>query len=334
MHVAVIYSLPSKRMLATSYGVTDEDSAIIANKVVLGLQANGMQVTLHGINEDRIEAIAEISADCIFNLIEWCGLDIALSQRAFGYMRALKIPVTGSSEELFVLTGDKIALKQTLQRANIATPNALSFTTGDEPIAKRLNYPVIVKPSLEHCSTGLSYDSIAASEAEMRRIAQRQIATFHQSALAEEFIVGREFLVYLIEEQNKVRVLPIEEVIFTGDHDMPFQTYEAKWDASSPEYNTTDVVVAKITSNEQSAIESESIKAFKKLGLRGYARFDVRLKDGVPYMLETNANPSVYDTDDETLGVNDEVIWGITFPDYLLKIVESALYHYERGEIV
>jgi len=67
------------------------------------------------------------------------------------------------------------------------------------------------------------------------------------------------------------------------------------------------------------------------MGFCGYARFDVRLRDKIPYLLETNVNPSVYDSDEELKDINDEVIFGIKFGDYLWKIVESALWHYAQG---
>src|SRR6185369_10980851 len=139
----------------------------------------------------------------------------------------LNIPVTGASEELFVLTGDKVRMKQALQAKGISTPAGMTLVTGNEEIST-LTYPVIVKPSLEHCSTGLGHDSLAHNAQELRSIAKRQIETFHQPALAEEFIEGREFLVYLIEEEYRVRVLPIEEVVFTGNQSLPFQTYASK----------------------------------------------------------------------------------------------------------
>jgi len=277
--------------------------------------------------------ISKIKADCIFNLIEWCGQDIELSRKAFGCFRKLKIPVTGSSEELFVLTGDKTRVKHELQKMGIPTPRAQVFEAGDEEIMT-LTYPLIVKPSLEHCSMGLSYDSIARDPKQLRAIAKRQIQAFHQSALAEEFIVGRELLVYLLEEKDEVRVLPIEEVIFSNNNPLAFQTYESKWDKDHVDYITSKVTVADLTKEEKRIVESTCIKVFKNMGFRSYARFDVRLRDNIPYLLETNVNPSVYDSDEELKDINDEVIFGIKFPDYLMAIVESAVYHYERGSSV
>lgn len=337
MNVAVVYSLPSSRLLGTKYGVTDEDSEIIAENVVIALKALGMQTTIHAIPQNSIDDILKIKTDCIFNLIEWSGLDIHLSQKAFYCFRQLKVPVTGSSEGVFVMTGDKIRVKQALQKAKIPTPKGAFFTTGEEEIPDDLPYPVIVKPSLEHCSMGLGYDAIAQTREELRSIVQRQIAAFGQSVIAEEFIVGRELLVYLLEEKDEVRVLPIEEILFSGDNPLVFQTYESKWGAEDGREVTdvaSDAVVAKLTESERKIVEKESIKAFKKLGLRGYGRFDVRLKDSVPYLLETNANSSVYDGENDLQDPNDEVIFGIRFIDYVKGILDSALYHYKKGDTI
>jgi D-alanine-D-alanine ligase len=331
IEIAVIYSLPSKRLLTTKYGETDEDSVVIAGKVKLGLELAGYVVTLHPISEDSIEEIVHIHADCIFNLIEWCGQDIKLSEKAFSYLRELKIPVTGSSEEVFVLTGDKIRMKRELQKYAISTPYGVIFETGQEQISPGLPYPMIVKPSLEHCSIGLSQDSIAHTDSELRSVVKQQIAIFQQPVLSEEFIAGRELLVYLLEENDKIRVLPIEEVVFAGNDPHSFQTYATKWETTNSEYQSTDVVVAKLSNEERKIVESLCITAFQKMKLRGYSRFDVRFRDSVPYILETNANPSVYDTDNEAQDLSGEVIWGITFPDYLKTIVETALWHYDLG---
>jgi hypothetical protein len=48
------------------------------------------------------------------------------------------------------------------------------------------------------------------------------------------------------------------------------------------------------------------------------------LRGGVPYILEANANPSVYDSPEETVDMSEEFLSGITYPQYLKKIVEAA----------
>jgi D-alanine-D-alanine ligase len=333
MQIAIVYSLPSKRMMASKYGEADEDTAIIADKVAQGLQILGHTTTLYPIDENKISSILMIKSDCVFNLIEWCGLDIELAELAFKYLRQLNIPITGSSERVYKLSGDKGGLKDFLIRQNLPTPYGVTFQTGKEKIPANLPYPMLVKPATEHCSMGLNYDSIANNEQELQMIVKRQIKDFKQEVLAEEFIIGREFEVYLVEREGKVEVLPIEEVIFKSDNPLVFQTYGCKWDENDPDYQNTDVLVAKISDKEQEQIEKVSLEVFKRVGFWGYARFDVRMKNGQVYILEANANPSVYDGD-ENSDINGEIIFGIKFSEYLDLIVKAAIQRRQMGELV
>lgn len=332
MKVTIVYSEPSKRMRLSEYASTDEDTAQIAKMVQRGLCARNYQVEILAIDEDQIDKIARLKTDCVFNLIEWCGRDIELSQQAFLYLKKLNVPVTGANEKLYVLTGDKLRAKQELKKLNILTPIWQDFRTGKEKIDPNLLYPLIVKPSLEHCSMGITGSSVANSKEELREIVKHQISVFEQPVIAEEFIRGREMLVYLLENRGEVTVLPIEEVIFAKNDGFGFQTYETKWVENSHDYQSSDVIMAKLSSMERMAIEKCCIKAFCDLGLWGYARCDIRLRDGIPYILEVNANPSVYDTTEELEDIENEVITGIKFPDYLKAIVESAEYHYLLGK--
>ena len=334
MRIAIVYSLPSHRMKQTKYAGADEDTAVIAEKVSQGLAARGYSPSLYAVSEDNLGEIALIKADCVFNLIEWCGLDTTLAKEAFRHLRQLEIPVTGSSEELYVLTGDKIRMKQALKDSGVTTPWGVGVATTETIIEGSIPYPVIVKPHVEHCSIGLSNESVAHNANELQQIITKQINEFEQPVLVEEFIPGRELLVYLTEIAGEIKILPVVEMLFEGGNPMAFQTYDAKWEEKSQDYNATYYDQAVLIKEEYTLLESNCLAAFKKLGFWGYARFDVRLRDGVPYILETNANPSVYDATEEIDNIESEVIEGIKFPDYLDGIVKSAVWHYERGERV
>lgn len=333
MKIAVVYSLPTLRMKKTKYESADEDTELIAKKVAEGLGARGYEAKIYPISEEKIESISEINADCIFNLIEWCGLDIKLAQRAFELMRLKNIPITGSSEHLFVLTGDKIRMKKALNDVGVNTPWGVGVASVDD-IPPNIPYPVIVKPHLEHCSIGLSKDVVVNNRLDLERVIKRQIVEFEQHALIEEFVAGRELLVYLIEEKGEVVILPVVEMLFEGGNPMSFQTYDAKWSEGSVDYKQTYYDQATLTIEERRLLEKNCLTAFKRLGFWGYARFDVRMRDGISYILETNANPSVYDATEEMQSIESEVIDGIKFPDYLDKIVKAALWHYVKSDRV
>lgn len=324
LHVTIVYSTPTKRAIASGYGQSDEDTAYVAQKVANALKTKNIHTSLVAIDETTIKDIGSLKTDCVFNLIEWTGLDTHLSKKAFSYLRRLNIPVTGATEKNFCETTDKITAKKLFQRYNISTPLSQAFYTGKEAIDNTLCFPVIVKPSLEHGSIGLTANAIARTKSDLRTIIRTQIKTFAQPVLVETFVQGRELLVYLVEIKGSVIMLPIEEIQFDTNNSLVFQTYESKWDKTHKDYATTKVTRAQLTKNEYTKIELISRTTFQKLGFRGYARFDIRLKDGKPYVLEANANPNVYDSDEDQVP-------GISFPEYVWSIVISSLRSYQRG---
>lgn len=332
MKITVLYSLPTDYISASSFAAADSDTGVIAAAVGEGLRYLGYEVELFPVSSNKLAAISRVSSDCVFNLIEWCGREIALSRQAFRHLRALNIPVTGSSEKLFVLTGDKIALKKALLAHRLPVPPGIAFSTGDEPIPDNLPYPVIVKPSTEHCSIGLSDDSLVHNPHGLRSVIKSQIRQFAQPALVEEFIAGRELEVYLLERNGKLEILPIEELFFDADNAFAFQTFKSKWDETSPDYQSIEMDLAELSASDRHAVETVSRQTFTKLGFYGYARLDIRLRDHIPYILEANANPSVYDDPDGKVDPTKEIIWGITFADYLQAIVTAAFTHFRRGD--
>ena len=115
--------------------------------------------------------------------------------------------------------------------------------------------------------------------------------TYRQGALVEEYIDGREFNVALLGN-TPFEVLPIQEIRFAIGLERPIVSYAGKWFEGSPEYAATEPICpARLGKKEELLVRDVALRAFKLLECRDYARVDIRLKDGVPYILEINANP-------------------------------------------
>ncbi len=321
--VSILYSAATKRAKSTPYSGTDDDTAYVAGKVNEALRMQQVNSSLLRIDEKTIDKIKQIQADCVFNLVEWTGKDIQLSKAVFARLRELNIPVTGATEKNFMQTTDKIVAKKLFFRHGIPTPKAQPFVTGKEPLWRNLPFPLIVKPAEEHGSIGLTRSAIATDAASLKKIVASQLRQHRQPVLAEEFIDGRELLVYLLEKQNSLVMLPVEEILFLSDSTLTFQTYDSKWNPKHADFNNTRVTLAKLSVTEKKEIERVSRLVFHKLGFRGYARIDIRLKNGVPYVLEANANPNIYDSDEDQIP-------GIGFPDFCWEVVASALREYKK----
>jgi D-alanine-D-alanine ligase len=115
------------------------------------------------------------------------------------------------------------------------------------------------------------------------------------NALVEDFIDGREFHVSLWGN-GRVEMLPPAEMDFSAFSDVHDRicTYEAKFQPGSVHYETISTVIPTTLSEvELAELERISLKAYKSIGCRDYGRIDVRLRDGVFYVLDINPNPDI-----------------------------------------
>ena len=185
-------------------------------------------------------------------------------------------------------------------------------------------YPAIVKPSREHCSFGVSSEAVVLTPAELRQRICYILDTFHQPALVEEYIEGREFYVSILGN-SPAEVLPVMELDFAKLPDGYPRIYgsDAKSDTASVQYNSVNAIVATELSPEiRARIANVGREAAYALKVRDYARIDIRLTDdGRPVVLEVNANPYLERTSAFALAALQA---GMGYTTLINRIVEIA----------
>ena len=324
MNVAVVYSLPTRRALAAPYAETEQDTVDSAGEVARALKEKGAMVTMVPIDEDHIDVIRRVKTDCIVNLIDWTGLDLPLSDTAFSEIEKTGIPVTGASRANYMLTSDKVTMKQALDANNLPTPRWQLFRGFDEPVRDDFQYPVIVKLALEHCSIGLTHDAVVENKEDLITRVRERRKEFHEPVFAEEFLSGREFQVTVLHTEGGLRVLPPAEITYQTKGVKALLTYASRWDENDPDYDTSDVILAKLSSSLADAIEKVSIKTFQALTYRDYIRLDLRMRGESLFILEANSNPGLSHSEDYGMTVS-YMAAGMTFADFVWEIVLSAL---------
>lgn len=324
MHIAIIYSLPTRRAIATPYKATDEDTKDSAEEVASALAQKGLTPALIPISEDTIDEIALIKADVIYNLIEWDGFDTPLTLLAFAYLESTGIPYTGPMKEAVAVCNDKVKMKKALDTAGLPTPAWQVFDTGDEPLRPQLRLPVIIKLAQEHCSVGLTKDAVVSHAKELHAAVKERITTFHQPVYVEEFIDGRELQVTVLEQNKKVRILPPAEIVFKNKGTTAFLTYDSRWNEDHPEYAQSTVIKAKLSPSRIQKLYRIAHKTFAAFNFHDYARLDIRLRDDDIFILEANANPGLSDHPDYGMTVSYKAA-GMSFSDFCWEIVQSSM---------
>jgi D-alanine-D-alanine ligase len=154
----------------------------------------------------------------------------------------------------------------------------------------------IVKSALEDASIGLD-DGCVVEARDVPARAAACAAHFGGRWFAEAFIDGREFNIAMFGRAGAPRILPLAEMTFANwPQGKPrIVGYEAKWaDESVASRQTVRRFGVEQREPELAAkIRDACEKVWDVFGLFGFVRVDFRVVDGVPYILEINANPGI-----------------------------------------
>jgi D-alanine-D-alanine ligase len=208
-------------------------------------------------------------------------------------MEKMGFVFTGSSYAALALANDKPAIKRILDKAHITTPPWNVFNNTD--VGNWNIYPSIVKPAHEHCSIGISPESIITSPVELKNRVDFILDTYKQPALVEEFIDGRELL-NAVWGNGKISMLPPVEMDFSDLTDIRDRlfTYEAKYVPGSRLYESIGMCVpAELDPSAKAELERIVIATYQATGCRDYGRIDVRYLNGVFHVIDVNPNPDI-----------------------------------------
>jgi D-alanine-D-alanine ligase len=228
------------------------------------------------------------------------------------------VPYTGSGHLASALAMDKDLSKHLFRAAGVPTAD-WRMTSGREPgtgnreqnfaaeVERELGLPVIVKPSKQGSTVGLSI----VREIGALWDAIDEAAKYDDEVMVEQFISGRELTVGILGDE----ALPVGEIIPVHE----IYDYECKYTAGM----AREIFPADLTAEETRTIQDLARRAFRALKLRGYARIDFRMSpDGVFYCLEANTLPGMTAL---SLIPQAAAAAGITFPELCERIVQLAL---------
>ena len=217
------------------------------------------------------------------------------------------VPYTGSGHLASALAMDKDLSKHLFRAAGVPTADWLMAPATSEQVEATLGFPVIVKPSKQGSTVGLS---IVRTRAELQP-AIDEAFVHDDEVMIEQFIAGRELTVGVLGDET----LPVGEII--PKHEI--YDYECKYTPGM----AVEEFPARLTDDETKTVQSLARKAFVALKLRGYARIDFRMSpDGTFYCLEANTLPGMTQT---SLIPQAAAAAGISFPELCDRIVQLAL---------
>ena len=232
-----------------------------------------------------------------------------------GLLELLKIPYQGAKVMGSAVAMNKIAAKKLYQQADIPVPDYLYFEKHEKidtgTCLQTLGLPIVVKPANAGSSVGIA---IVNNENELSSAIEK---AFEQDSLIllEEYIRGIELTCGVLGN-IELEPLPVIEII--PGHEYDFFDYKAKYVAGA----TKEICPARINDAVKNQVQTLALAAHKALFLKGYSRTDIILKNGKPYVLETNTIPGMTET---SLYPQAAKAAGFSFSQLLDRLIALAM---------
>ncbi|HEX6944218.1 MAG TPA: D-alanine--D-alanine ligase [Gemmatimonadaceae bacterium] len=205
------------------------------------------------------------------------------------------------------LAMDKDLSKRLFRDNGVQTAAWLMAPATASEVQSALGFPVVVKPSKQGSTVGLTL----VRDAGGLQAAIDEAFRYDDEVMLEQFIAGRELTVGILGNE----ALPIGEII--PKHEL--YDYECKYTAGM----AVEEFPARLDSATAARVQEQALLAFRALKLRGYARIDFRLDDsGGCFCLEANTLPGMTEL---SLIPQAALAAGMSFPELCERIVQLAI---------
>jgi len=245
-----------------------------------------------------------------------------------GVLEWLGIPYTGSGVMASSIAIDKTMTKRVwlaeglptpryvlVPRGQVATVDSAEITT---KLVRELGLPMIVKPSREGSSIGVS----KVTEASQLATALAAAAACDDDILCEQCIVGDEVTCPVLGTGEAARALPVIRIVAPeGNYD-----YQNKYFSDDTQY----LVPCGLPAGEEAAIQALVLQAYRVLGCRGWGRIDVMIDAATraPSLLEINTSPGMTGHSLVPMSARAD---GISYEQLCVQLLAKATLDHAKG---
>lgn len=248
--------------------------------------------------------------DRVFNILHGDAGESGVLQ---GLLESLRVPYTGSGVLGSALALDKIRSKQVWLSEGLPTPRYLRLAQGGDvhAAASELGLPLIVKPSCEGSSVGVSRVFVDADLDAAVELALR----YPGELLMEQMIEAAP------EVRGEYTIGVLDGRALASVHILPagaYYDYHAKYVAEDTQY-----ICPGLDDAGEAIARDNAERAFASLGLRGWARIDFMIDQrGQHWLIEANTAPGMTS---HSLMPKSAAAFGVSFEELCWRILETSL---------
>ncbi|MEM7086086.1 MAG: D-alanine--D-alanine ligase [Bacteroidota bacterium] len=251
-----------------------------------------------------------ITPDVVFNTVHGTpGEDGYLAS----YFELLGIRHTSAGFYAAALSFNKRDCLSVLKGFGIHCATSFYVNKGDDidttAIINKVGLPCFVKPNRAGSSFGISKvtKEVALEPALAKAFGE------DREVIIESALTGTEVSVGVFKTKDELIAFNPTEIVSENS----FFDYEAKYEGKSEE-----ITPARISEEDTLKVQTEAIKIYGYLNMKGISRSDFILQDGIPYFIEINSTPGLSAESIVPKQVRDA---NMTLTQFFEMLVEEAL---------
>ncbi len=265
------------------------------------------QVDAHIVDAkpDVVNVLVEAGFDRAFLILHGRGGEDGHVQ---GALELAGMPYTGSDLLGCALAMDKHRSKTLCMANGVPTADYAIVNSAEEALssARSIGYPVVIKPTQEGSSIGVSMVNT-----EDQTVAAYEKARQYGQVMIERRLMGLEVTAAILGD----RCLPLVSMKAAGE----FYDYNAKYVAEDTVYTCP----AELSNELVEVIQAHALNAFSSLGCSGWGRVDFMLDEQQqPYFIECNTAPGMTSHSLVPMAAKAN---GIGFAELCLQILKHSL---------
>ncbi|WP_350305050.1 D-alanine--D-alanine ligase [Photorhabdus viridis] len=289
-----------------------EVSLLSGQAVLAGLREAGINAHPVDTKDFPVTQLKEAGFEKVFIALHGRGGEDGTLQ---GVLEFLQLPYTGSGVMASALSMDKLRTKQLWQGVGLTVSpyvpiNSKQFEQFTDLQLKEyvadLGLPLIVKPSLEGSSVGMT----KVNEISELRGALEIAFHYDTDLLVEKWLYGPEYTVAILGD-TALPSIRIQPAAVFYDYDAKYLSEETKYFCPSG-----------LNDEKEQQLTEIALKAYKSVGCSGWGRVDIMMDtDGGFYLLEVNTSPGMTNHSLVPMAARQA---GLSFSQLVAKILELA----------
>lgn len=293
-------------------------------RVAEALRGTGLRVAERDVDADLFASLRADPPSCVVPMLHGeTGEDGAIRE----VLELVDLPYVGAVPSACRTAFDKPVAKSVVSRAGLRTPvsvclphetfRELGAAAVMAALVERLGLPLMVKPARSGSALGCSVVRCA------EELPSAMVSAFAYGAVAllEQFVVGTEVAVPVLDDGTGPRALPAVAISPDGG----VYDYTARYTAGATEF----VVPAELPPDQALEVARVAVAAHEVLGLRDVSRSDLIVDAaGTVWFLEVNVAPGFTETSTVPLSIQAA---GLDLGEVCASLVGAARARHHRS---